>query len=77
MVSVSEEDMMKKSDETVGQAWIRELSLFAIDKTNATAYDAARQAVLAINPLLGMDGKALHFAAQGWLVAKQHAGLAA
>jgi hypothetical protein len=62
---------MKKSSETVGQAWIRALSLVAIDKDNAVAFDDAMRAVPAVNPMLGMDGKALHFAAQGWLVATQ------
>lgn len=68
---------MKKSSITVGQAWIRELSLVAIDKTNVVAYDAAQQAVLAINPMLGMDSKALHFATQGWLAAQQQSTAAA
>lgn len=64
---------MNKSNETVGQTWMRELSLIAIDKANAAAFDDAKRAVLAVNPMLSMDGKALHFAAQGWLVAMQQA----
>lgn len=64
---------MKKSNETIGQAWMRELSLVAIDKGNAERFEQAQQAVLALNPTLGMDGKALYFAAQGWLAAQQSA----
>jgi len=62
---------MKKLNETVGQAWMRELSLVAVDKTNAAGFDQARKAVLALNPTLGLDGKALYFAAQGWMAARQ------
>lgn len=68
---------MKKSSETVGQTWIRGLSLVAIDTTNVTAYKAAQEALLALNPMLGMDSKALHFAAQGWLAAQHHVAVAA
>jgi len=64
---------MKKSNETVGQAWIRELSLVAADKANAADFEQARKAVLARNPTLGLDGKALYFAAQGWMAAQQFA----
>lgn len=62
---------MKRLGETVGQSWIHQLSLVAIDKTNVAEYQAAQHALLAINPLLGMDGKALHFAVQGWLAAQR------
>lgn len=64
---------MTKSNETIGQAWMRELSLVVLDKTTAEAFERARAAVLAFNPMLGADGKALYFAAQGWLAAQQRA----
>lgn len=64
---------MKNSNETVGQAWMRELSLVAIDKRNLADFERAREAVLALNPMLGADAKALYFAAQGWLAAQQQA----
>lgn len=68
---------MKKSSETIGQAWMRELSLVSVDGANAAAFHDACKAVLAINPMLGMDAKALHFTAQGWLAAQQHVTAAA
>ena len=68
---------MKKSNETFGQAWMRELSLVVVDKTSAAAFERPRDAVLALNPMLGADGKALYFAAQGWLAAQQQAVVAA
>jgi hypothetical protein len=67
---------MKRSNETVGQAWMRELSLVAVDKTNVATFELAQKAVLALNPTLGMDGKALYFAAQGWMAAQQQAVVA-
>lgn len=68
---------MKKSTETVGQAWMRDLSLVVIDKTSLAAFERAREAVLSLNPMLAADGKALYFAAQGWLAAQQQAVVAA
>lgn len=62
---------MKKSSETIGQAWTRELSLIPVDNTNAAGFEQAQKAVLARNPMLGMDSKALYFAAQGWMAAQQ------
>lgn len=62
---------MKKSNETIGQAWMRELSLMAIDESNFVTFEQAQKAVLAINPKLALDGKALHFAVQGWMAAQQ------
>jgi hypothetical protein len=69
---LKEHEAMKKSSETVGQAWIRELSLFALDDASVAAFEKARGAVLTINPALGLDSKALYFAAQGWMAAQQH-----
>jgi hypothetical protein len=62
---------VKNSNETIGQAWVRELSLVSIDGEHAPAYEEACKAVLALNPSLGMDSKALHFTVQGWLAAQQ------
>jgi hypothetical protein len=64
-------DTMKNTSETIGQAWMRELSLVPVGEKNAGAFDEARKAVLDRNPNLGMDGKALYFAAQGWMAAQQ------
>ncbi len=58
---------MMKSNETIGQMWMRELSLVSIEGDNAPAFHEACRAVLVINPTLAIDGKALHFTAQGWL----------
>jgi hypothetical protein len=69
-ISKTKNDAMKKTNETIGQAWMRELSLITIDKTNTGAFEDAQKAVLALNPALGMDSKALYFAAQGWMVAQ-------
>lgn len=68
---------MKKSNETVGQAWMRELSLVAVDQKNVATFEQAQQAVLSRNPALGMDSKALYFAAQGWMAAQQSAAVGA
>jgi len=65
---------MKEASETIGQAWMRELSLVAVDDANAASFERARQAVLALNPKLGMDSKALYFATQGWMASQQFAG---
>jgi hypothetical protein len=68
---------MKKSLETVGQAWIRELSLVDTEAVSAAAVQEAQLAILAVIPTLGMDRKALHFAVQGYLVAKCQVSLVA
>jgi hypothetical protein len=68
--------MKKKANETVGQAWMRELPLVSIDADDAAAFHEACRAVLAINPMLAMDDKALHFPAQDWLAAMNQAAVA-
>jgi hypothetical protein len=64
---------MKRTNETVGQAWRRELSIVDIEDAGFAAYEAACKCILLLQPMLAMDSKALYFAAQGWLAAKNEA----
>lgn len=64
---------MQNSKPTVAQLWMAELSLVAPNAISEEGFDAALRAVLAINPALAMDQKALYFAVQGWLAAKLEA----
>lgn len=51
--------------------------LVAVDQKNVATFEQAQQAVLSRNPALGMDSKALYFAAQGWMAAQQSAAVGA
>ncbi len=54
---------------TVGQMWRRELSVVRAGDVTDEQFNAAVEAVLALNPTLGMSNEAMYFTVQGWLAA--------